>query len=594
MKQKNSQKAITLIALVITIIILLILAGITIATLTGENGILSRSEQTKIDNEIATYIEKIEIAREEVAIDNLGKISIDNIINQIYKDGIVPEGSILKLNEESAKVVTPEGYVFIVTTSKVEYIGKGDEAEDIVNKLPDEIKEEDIAISLEPSELTNKNIKVTIKNNTENNYLGIQYSFDGTTWTDYQGAFEIKKNTNIYTRLRNSIGETTSVATSNVKNIDKLPPNVPTIDITSDYNFITINLSNVSDAEETSEYAKSGIKEIWYSKDKGATWQTNEEDRSKLTYNYTELEPGTTYEIQVKVIDNVGNETIKVVEEPVALRIPKLTLNKTATTIEKGKTENLQITEFPIGATSEDVIWESNDTSVVTVENGLIRAVKIGTTVVTASCGDEKVTCDVNVIAVPKLGDYVRYNSGANGIILCRVFYLPSSAYGFQLISNGCVKNVTMGGTTWATASSSHDNGPTILRNETNAYLNSSYANYCRPFGSNPNGVVSNTELVANYDIEAARSAGTLNIGVEYWVARRMSWTANGTNYWGIPYWRQDLNDCYAFSFCSNGWDGNKAWGAQTHGLRICVRLKTNVKIISGDGTAAVPYELGL
>ena len=33
----NSNKAITLIALVITIIVLLILAGITIATLTGEN-----------------------------------------------------------------------------------------------------------------------------------------------------------------------------------------------------------------------------------------------------------------------------------------------------------------------------------------------------------------------------------------------------------------------------------------------------------------------------------------------------------------------------------------------------------------------------
>lgn len=35
-------KGITLIALVITIIILLILAGITIATLTGENGILRK------------------------------------------------------------------------------------------------------------------------------------------------------------------------------------------------------------------------------------------------------------------------------------------------------------------------------------------------------------------------------------------------------------------------------------------------------------------------------------------------------------------------------------------------------------------------
>lgn len=36
---KSNSKGITLIALVITIIVLLILAGITIATLTGDNGI---------------------------------------------------------------------------------------------------------------------------------------------------------------------------------------------------------------------------------------------------------------------------------------------------------------------------------------------------------------------------------------------------------------------------------------------------------------------------------------------------------------------------------------------------------------------------
>ena len=37
---KSNSKGITLIALVITIIVLLILAGITIATLTGDNGII--------------------------------------------------------------------------------------------------------------------------------------------------------------------------------------------------------------------------------------------------------------------------------------------------------------------------------------------------------------------------------------------------------------------------------------------------------------------------------------------------------------------------------------------------------------------------
>ena len=42
-KGKQTNNGITLIALVITIIVLLILAGVTIATLTGENGILTKA-----------------------------------------------------------------------------------------------------------------------------------------------------------------------------------------------------------------------------------------------------------------------------------------------------------------------------------------------------------------------------------------------------------------------------------------------------------------------------------------------------------------------------------------------------------------------
>ena len=47
--KSNTNKGITLIALVITIIILLILAGVTIAMLTGENGILNQSQKATIE-----------------------------------------------------------------------------------------------------------------------------------------------------------------------------------------------------------------------------------------------------------------------------------------------------------------------------------------------------------------------------------------------------------------------------------------------------------------------------------------------------------------------------------------------------------------
>ncbi len=50
---KNQEKGITLIALVITIIVLLILAGVTIATLTGDNGILTKAAEAKQKTELA-------------------------------------------------------------------------------------------------------------------------------------------------------------------------------------------------------------------------------------------------------------------------------------------------------------------------------------------------------------------------------------------------------------------------------------------------------------------------------------------------------------------------------------------------------------
>ena len=49
--KKTENKGITLIALVITIIVLLILAGVSIAMLTGQNGILTQAQNAKTQNQ---------------------------------------------------------------------------------------------------------------------------------------------------------------------------------------------------------------------------------------------------------------------------------------------------------------------------------------------------------------------------------------------------------------------------------------------------------------------------------------------------------------------------------------------------------------
>ena len=65
----KESKAITLIALVITIIVLLILAGVSIAMLTGENGILTQANNAKIEQSHGAVEEAISLAYNEWQIE---------------------------------------------------------------------------------------------------------------------------------------------------------------------------------------------------------------------------------------------------------------------------------------------------------------------------------------------------------------------------------------------------------------------------------------------------------------------------------------------------------------------------------------------
>ena len=77
MKNKlKSTNAITLIALVITIIIILILAGISISMISGNNGILNKTVQSKKAEKEATDDEKIKMVVSTALIDGLGKVDL--------------------------------------------------------------------------------------------------------------------------------------------------------------------------------------------------------------------------------------------------------------------------------------------------------------------------------------------------------------------------------------------------------------------------------------------------------------------------------------------------------------------------------------
>ena len=73
MKKVKGSKGITLIALVITVIVLLILAGITISALSGENGIIQKAVEARTQTDIANVKEQARLDITELQMDKLGE-----------------------------------------------------------------------------------------------------------------------------------------------------------------------------------------------------------------------------------------------------------------------------------------------------------------------------------------------------------------------------------------------------------------------------------------------------------------------------------------------------------------------------------------
>ena len=132
LKNIKKEKAITLIALVISIIVILILAGISIQTLMGENGIINKASIAKEESKKKEYKEELEIIGIDLEEKEGINLSSEEFMEK-YKEKIVADAmfEVAKLNDpidEDGTIViivkTKEGYVYKVTRNKVEYIDK--------------------------------------------------------------------------------------------------------------------------------------------------------------------------------------------------------------------------------------------------------------------------------------------------------------------------------------------------------------------------------------------------------------------------------------------------------------------------------------
>lgn len=641
---KTGIKGITLISLVITIIILIILAGVTINLTLGENGLFNTAKETVNSQKIAEYKDRVEISRATVAINNLGEVTIDKLIEQIYKDKIVSEGKITKISETEAEMMTDEGYKFKVTLDGVEYIEKNGEPP-VEEKIPVAIGNVTIGeLVWNPS--THKASVTITKGDSVASNLNVQYQvvtkveeLTEAGWIQGTNISDITINQTVFARLWNGKngGEYTSL-----KITEKVEPIITVTVSQTTINSITATVTS-SDAESGMPTNPTYTFYIKKTNEPDTAYE-QKQSNTETTCVFSGLEQNTSYTVKVTAEDLAGNTGIGTKEGITGTqKVSKITLNKTTLEIKEGETETLTATIEPINAYNKNITWSSNDESVATVSsNGEVIGVGEGSTVVTVVATDgsgASAECTVNVtLSLPtvnelKVGDYIKYDTGNSevgdsGIITCRVLYPASSEYGLQIISDKNVKTVTLGGfNTWEQIKTQYNKSIEILNDETESYINPLYATDARCVGSLPtvqNGIFvdkdkhngesgtiifsgtlptgwsstdsgcfkNDTNFVK--DTEQLSLGGMLVTGENYWLASRIHTSNNGRDSFFVRIVNASggMNLLYSFCLLYNGITDNTPL---TRGIRACIALDSNsIKIVSGDGTsAASAYVIG-
>ncbi len=247
MKKFKKVKGITLVALVVTVIVLLLLAGITIAALGGENGLIARVKQSKESYSIAETKEKLELEITNLRIEQEGK-------GEELKKEDLPK---MKSDEIDVRDTTNfpveaicGGYKFEIDESfNVKYIGTANET--IVTYTTD------------PAGYTNTNkIKILIKISNTKGIKSVQKPCE-TDKLLAQGKttvgldYEVNKNGNYIFKIvdmeDNEIEKNIFIDL-----IDTLEPEDFTPEVEKGENKITIT-ANAKDADATEESSKSGI-----------------------------------------------------------------------------------------------------------------------------------------------------------------------------------------------------------------------------------------------------------------------------------------------------------------------------------------------
>ena len=130
--------------------------------------------------------------------------------------------------------------------------------------------------------------------------------------------------------------------------------------------------------------------------DKTVTWTTSDATVATVTDGKVKALKAGTATITAKAGDKTA--TCAVTVQAKVIPVTSMWLDKSELELTEGDEAVLTATVMPENATDKTVTWTSSNTSVATVTNGKVKAVKAGTATITAKAGDKSAKCTVTVL----------------------------------------------------------------------------------------------------------------------------------------------------------------------------------------------------
>ena len=130
--------------------------------------------------------------------------------------------------------------------------------------------------------------------------------------------------------------------------------------------------------------------------DKTVTWTTSDATVATVTDGKVKALKAGTATITAKAGDKTA--TCAVTVQAKVIPVTSMWLDKSELELTEGDEAVLTATVMPENATDKTVTWTSSNTSVATVTNGKVNAVKAGTATITAKAGDKSAKCTVTVL----------------------------------------------------------------------------------------------------------------------------------------------------------------------------------------------------